>query len=169
MGLDWGPFRSIVALGPSHFHAMVAKSRAVTQHLFQYFKVAALIGRNTFFGEGCDGHQARSGHGHGARGVCKMNTAFLLMAQYNGKATIPINDVCRDYFPHLRPSKLVQKILNGEIAIPLVRIESSQKSAKGVHLADLAEYLEARAEAARKDDCPHQVKQQRFGQGPRRR
>jgi Pyocin activator protein PrtN len=54
-------------------------------------------------------------------------------------------------FPHLTPTKLVQKISAGEIAIPLVRIESSQKSAKGVHLADLAEYLDARAEAARKE------------------
>jgi hypothetical protein len=26
-----------------------------------------------------------------------MNTAFLLMAQYGGKAIIPIEDVCRDY------------------------------------------------------------------------
>jgi hypothetical protein len=80
-----------------------------------------------------------------------MNTAFLLMAQYNGKAIIPINDVCRDYFPHLTPTKLIQKISTGEIAIPLVPIESSQKSAKGVHLADLAEYLDGRAEAARKE------------------
>jgi hypothetical protein len=80
-----------------------------------------------------------------------MNTAFLLMAQYNGKAIIPINDVCRDYFPHLTPTKLVQKMSAGEIAIPLIRIESSQKCAKGVHLTDLAEYLDARAEAARKE------------------
>jgi hypothetical protein len=80
-----------------------------------------------------------------------MKTAFLLMAQYNGKAIIPINDICRDYFPHLTPTKLVQKISAGEIAMPLVRIENSQKSAKGVHLADLAQYLDARAEAARKE------------------
>ena len=53
-----------------------------------------------------------------------MKTAFLLMAQYNGKAIIPINDVCRDYFPHLTPTKLVQKISAGEIAMPLVRIEN---------------------------------------------
>jgi Pyocin activator protein PrtN len=80
-----------------------------------------------------------------------MKTAFLLMAQYDAKAILPINDVCRDYFPHLKPSKLVQKISAGEIAIPLVRIETSQKSAKGIHLTDLAEYLDARAEAARKE------------------
>jgi hypothetical protein len=97
----------------------------------------------------CD--QARSGHCYNADGISNMNTAFLLMAQYNGKAIIPINDVCRDYFPHLTPTKLVRKMSVGEIAIPLVRIESSQKSAKGVHLADLAEYLDSRAEAARKE------------------
>ncbi len=38
-----------------------------------------------------------------------MNTPLLLMAQYGGKAIIPIEDVCRDYFPHLKPLKLVQK------------------------------------------------------------
>jgi hypothetical protein len=80
-----------------------------------------------------------------------MNTAFLLMAQYGGKAIVPIEDVCRDYFSHLNPTKLVQKISAGEIAIPLVRMEASQKCAKGVHLLDLAKYLDARVEAARKE------------------
>jgi hypothetical protein len=80
-----------------------------------------------------------------------MNTAFLLMAQYGGKAIIPIEDVCRDYFSHLNATKLVQKISTGEIAIPLVRIEASQKSAKGVCLTDLAVYLDARIEAARQE------------------
>jgi hypothetical protein len=80
-----------------------------------------------------------------------MNTAFLLIAQYGGKAIIPIEDVCRDYFSHLKVTKLVQKISAGEIAIPLVRIESSQKSAKGVYLTDLAVYLDVRIEAARKE------------------
>jgi len=76
-----------------------------------------------------------------------MNTAFLLMAQYGGKAVIPIEHVCRDYFSHLNPTKLVQKISAGEIAIPLVRMEASQKCAKGIHLVDLAKYLDARVEA----------------------
>jgi pyocin activator protein PrtN len=80
-----------------------------------------------------------------------MNTAFLLMAQYEGKAIIPIEHVCRDYFSHLNPTKLVQKISAGEIAIPLVRMEASQKCAKGVYLLDLAKYLDARIEAARKE------------------
>jgi hypothetical protein len=109
------------------------------------------MGSSIFCGKQYDGDQTRSSRWYDARVICKMNTAFLLMAQYNGKAIIPINDVCRDYFPHLTPTKLVQKISAGEIAMPLVRIENSQKSAKGVHLADLAEYLDARAEAARKE------------------
>jgi hypothetical protein len=78
-----------------------------------------------------------------------MNTAFLLMAQYGGKAIVPIEDVCRDYFSHLNPTKFIQKISAGDIAIPLVRMENSQKCAKGVHLLDLAKYLDARVDAAR--------------------
>lgn len=80
-----------------------------------------------------------------------MNTAFLLMAQYGGKAIISVEELCRDYFPHLTPEKFVRKVNSGEIALPLIRIEGSQKAAKGVHLADLAEYLDRLREAAHKD------------------
>lgn len=80
-----------------------------------------------------------------------MNTAFLLMAQYDGRAVIPIDLVCRDYFSHLSPEKLVRKISAGEIRLPLVRIDHSQKTAKGVHLQDLAQWVDDRAEAARKE------------------
>ncbi len=80
-----------------------------------------------------------------------MNTAFLLMAQYGGRAIIPVDDVCRDYFSHLTPEKFVRKVSLGEIVIPLVRMEGSQKSAKGVHLTDLAAYIDERTEAARKE------------------
>mgnify|MGYP002078667485 CR=1 FL=1 len=45
-----------------------------------------------------------------------MNIALLLMAQYSGKAIIPIDEVCRDYFLHLTPTKLIRKISAGEIA-----------------------------------------------------
>jgi hypothetical protein len=85
------------------------------------------------------------------QGPGHMNTAFLLMAQYGARAVIPIELVCRDYFGHLTPAKLVAKVSAGDIALPLVRIEASQKCAKGVHLADLATYLDTRAEAARKE------------------
>lgn len=97
-------------------------------------------------------HRAAKGlPGTGRNGSGSMNTAFLLMAQYGGKAIIPVDEMCREYFSHLNPTKLVQNISAGEIAIPLVRIEASQKCAKGVHLLELAKYLDARVEAARKE------------------
>ena len=70
-----------------------------------------------------------------AIGTIFMNTTFLLMAQYNGLVVIPAEVVCREYFSHLTVEKFVRKVSAGEIKIPLVRIERSQKCAKGVHLA----------------------------------
>ncbi|RUX04767.1 MAG: Pyocin activator protein PrtN [Mesorhizobium sp.] len=81
-----------------------------------------------------------------------MNTAFLLMAQFNGAAVIPVEQVCRDYFQHLTPQQFVRKTTDGEIDLPVVRIEQSQKAAKGVHLLDLAAWIDKRREAAKKEN-----------------
>ncbi len=80
-----------------------------------------------------------------------MNTAFMLMAQYDGKALISIEQVCSDYFTHLTPDMFQRKVLAGKIKLPITRLESSQKSAKGVHIADLAHYLDAQREVALKE------------------
>jgi hypothetical protein len=80
-----------------------------------------------------------------------MNTTFLLMAQYNGKVIIPVEAVRADYFPHLKLDQFVRKLGSGEIKLPLIRAESSQKAAKGVHLQDLAEYLDGRRKAAHRE------------------
>ena len=80
-----------------------------------------------------------------------MKTAFLLMAQYDGKAVIPVDDVCRDYFRHLTVEKFLRKVLAGEIGLPVVRMEGSKRSAKGVMLTDLAKYLDDAADRARKE------------------
>jgi len=80
-----------------------------------------------------------------------MNTAFLLMAQYNGQAVVAIETVCRDYFPHLKIEQFLRKVGSGEIKLPITRMEASQKSAKGVHLTDLAKYIEDRRAAAVKE------------------
>lgn len=80
-----------------------------------------------------------------------MKTDYLLMAQYDGLAIIPIELVCRDYFRHLTVEKFLRKTLSGEIDLPVVRMEGSQKTAKGIHLNDLADYLERQAERARKE------------------
>ncbi|QXH53177.1 pyocin activator PrtN family protein [Pseudomonas fakonensis] len=80
-----------------------------------------------------------------------MNTAFMLMAQYNGVAIISIDRVCTDYFTHLTPDMFQRKVLAGQIKLPITRLEASQKSAKGVHIADLALYLDQQREAALKE------------------
>jgi hypothetical protein len=80
-----------------------------------------------------------------------MKTLMILLAQYDGLAVIPVEMVCRDYFRHLTPVKFWHKQLAGEIDLPVVRIEGSQKAAKGVHVTDLAEYLDKQTEAARNE------------------
>lgn len=81
-----------------------------------------------------------------------MNTAFLLMAQYSAQAIIPIDKVVKDYFFHLSTDKFIRKVALGEINIPMTRIEgATQKSAKGIHIADLAKYIDDRREAAIKE------------------
>lgn len=80
-----------------------------------------------------------------------MKTVFLLMAQYDGCAVIPLDRVCKDYFSHLTPTKFIEKVRAGDIGLPLVRMEKSQKAARGVSINDLAAYLDAQIEDARKD------------------
>jgi len=85
-----------------------------------------------------------------------MNTLFLLMAQYNGRAIIPLDRVCEDFFQHLTPQKLQRKVAAGEIDLPITRIEGSQKAARGIHLQDLANYLDAqRTKALTENDKLH--------------
>jgi hypothetical protein len=81
-----------------------------------------------------------------------MNTAFVLMAQYNGRAIIPVEAVCADYFAPLTLPNLRRKIAAGEIKIPLVRMEAGNvKAAQGVHIGDLAAYIDERRAAAVKE------------------
>jgi Pyocin activator protein PrtN len=78
-------------------------------------------------------------------------TLFLLMAQYNGQTVVPLDTVCRDFFGHLTVEKLLRKVLRGDIGLPIVRIETSQKAQRGVHLVDLAAYIDERRAAALKE------------------
>lgn len=80
-----------------------------------------------------------------------MNTTFILMAQYE-TAIVPLDLVARDYFQHLSPEKLWRKYNEGAIDLPIVSIDpTSNKSAKGVALTDLARFLDARMDAARQE------------------
>lgn len=74
----------------------------------------------------------------------------MLMAMYAGRPIISADDVAKDFFG-LTTDKFIRKVSAGEIALPLVRMEASQKCAKGVHLNDLALYLDKRRAAAVKE------------------
>jgi len=70
------------------------------------------------------------------------------MAQYDGQAVIPIEWVCRDFLG-LSVDKFKRKRLMGEIDLPVMRLgANSQKANLGVHLEDLAAYLDRQREAA---------------------
>jgi hypothetical protein len=77
-----------------------------------------------------------------------MNTLFLLMAQYDGQAVIPLDRVCADYM-NLTVEKFKRKRLDGEIDVPVVRLGAdSQKAGLGIHIRDLADYIDRQREKA---------------------
>ncbi len=80
-----------------------------------------------------------------------MQTVFFLMAQYGGRPIIPIDQVRQDYFSHLSLPKMLRKISEGQLPLILVNMEESQKTAKGVPIEALADYLDARMAAAKID------------------
>ena len=80
-----------------------------------------------------------------------MKTTFLLMAQYDGLPVIPVERVCKDFFAPLRLEQFMRKTQSGEIPLPIVRMYGSERAAKGVHISDLATFLDKQAEAARKE------------------
>jgi hypothetical protein len=45
----------------------------------------------------------------------------------------------------------VRKATEGKIDLPVVMIEPSQKAARGVHIQDLAAWIDRRREAAKKE------------------
>jgi len=81
-----------------------------------------------------------------------VNTAFLLLALYGGLPVIPLDRVLPDFFGNISEEKFLRKVMDGKIKLPIVRTDpTSQKSAKGVPITDLADYLDERIEAARKE------------------
>ncbi|MCQ3002607.1 pyocin activator PrtN family protein [Pseudomonas syringae] len=80
-----------------------------------------------------------------------MNTLFLLMAQYDAQAVVPLDQVCADYV-NLSVEKFKRKRLMGEIDIPVVRLGAdSQKAGLGIYLKDLADYIDRQRDKAAKE------------------
>lgn len=79
-----------------------------------------------------------------------MKTAHILLVQYD-RAIIPLEDVRRDYFAAYEPATFMRKLGNGDIPLPVVRLDGSQKGPRGVHINHLAVYLDAVTTAAEKE------------------
>lgn len=80
-----------------------------------------------------------------------MKTVWMLLAVYDGRAAIPAEEVCRDFFPRMRPETFLQKADSGEIDLPVMRMDKSTNSARMVHLTSLALYLDAQMKEAREE------------------
>lgn len=76
-----------------------------------------------------------------------MNDYFTLLSQYGPQVMIPSETVARDFF-NIGKSKFHEKVASGEIDLPVMSMYDSQKSPRGVHILDLAKYLEKRRNAA---------------------
>lgn len=85
--------------------------------------------------------------------ITTLPTLLMLQVQYHGRTTITLEQCVNDFFQHLTVTKFLQKALRGQIRLPILRIEASQKSQKHIHLADLAKYLDERRAAAVKECC----------------
>jgi hypothetical protein len=83
-----------------------------------------------------------------------MNTIVLLLAQFDARVAIPVDEVCKAFFPHMDAQALVRKINRGEIKLPIMKLESRVKSARTIHVLDLAHFIDAQRAAAHKE-CEH--------------
>ncbi len=78
-------------------------------------------------------------------------TVAILREQYGPRVIIPLDRVMEDYFPGVSQEHLLRRIGEGKLKLPVVRIDASQKSAKGVGLMDLAPTVDHRMGSARKE------------------
>lgn len=77
-----------------------------------------------------------------------MDTRFLLMARYDALPIIPVEQIRSNFFNHLSLNKFLRKLNDRTIALPVVRIEESQKSQKGVYIDHLADFLDKKRDQA---------------------
>lgn len=80
-----------------------------------------------------------------------MRTVFLLMNQFNGRAVIPLHEVCAAYFPELKLPALIRSVESGKIPLPVMRFYTGHRVSRGVHLQDLADYVDKHRAAAVKE------------------
>ncbi|WP_297767650.1 pyocin activator PrtN family protein [uncultured Roseovarius sp.] len=79
-----------------------------------------------------------------------MNTLLMLMVTYNDRPDLDVKTVADNHF-NLTEGKLLKKVENDEIDLPVIRLEdASQKARRIILLADLADFLDRKADEARR-------------------
>lgn len=77
-----------------------------------------------------------------------MNTYFGLLAEFDGRAEIPLDEVAPRYFG-ISPRTASARAGAQAVAVPAYRAGDSQKSPWLVSAVDLAQYLDAKRAEAR--------------------
>lgn len=76
-----------------------------------------------------------------------MNTLYLLMAQYDGKAQVPLDVIASDYL-NMGEAKAKRLAAVQGLPFPVMRGGDSQKARWVVDLRDLSAYLDKQREEA---------------------
>ncbi len=77
------------------------------------------------------------------------STLWMLQGRYEYMPIIPAKKVAQDFFG-IEERAFLRKVDSGDIDLPIVKLERSQKALKGVHIKDLAELIDRRVESARR-------------------
>jgi hypothetical protein len=78
-------------------------------------------------------------------------TLWMLMAQFDGRATVRLDEISNDYFA-LSPVKAAAQAIRCTLPVPAFRMQPSQKAPWLVHLSDLAMHIDNCRAAAAKDN-----------------
>ncbi|MGE8501660.1 MAG: pyocin activator PrtN family protein [Pseudomonas sp.] len=78
-----------------------------------------------------------------------MTTTLALLQERYKATSLPLETVRADYFSHIKTEKSLRaKIRNGEVKLATYKNSDSRLAPLHVRLADLAAYLDSRAEQA---------------------
>lgn len=83
-------------------------------------------------------------------GAFQLSTTDYLFMKYRSM-TVLLDEVVRDYYPHLSKVKVLEKARNQEFPFSCFKLDKSQKAPYFVHVQDLAKVLDQQYTLAHQD------------------
>ncbi len=80
----------------------------------------------------------------------QLSTSDYLFMRYRN-TTVKLDDVVKDYYPHLSKVKMLEKARNQDFPFSCFRLDKSQKAPYFVHVKDLANVLDQQYKYAVQD------------------